>query len=82
MSFSEVHPQIAKVWQSKGGKVKTAKGFAKMDKEEHLRVSALGGYAKRDNRNNKDKNEVRVSSSVHPHKLEEILTDIENNEQV
>jgi len=37
-----------KAQASKGGKAKYPnKGFARLDKEEHARVSALGGKAKR-----------------------------------
>ena len=37
---------MRRAYQSKGGSVRTAKGFAKMDKDKHLQVSAQGGAQK------------------------------------
>lgn len=73
MGWQDLHPLVRRAYQSKGGSVRTAKGYAKMDKEKHLEASSTGGKNKRDNYSRKGAEQTQDSVSSHPQKLEDIL---------
>lgn len=83
MGWQDLHPQILKAYQSKGGSVRKPKGFANMDKNRHLEVSSIGGKNKHENRSRVSDNKNKEGANTPVQKLEDILTaldaDGENN---
>lgn len=78
MGWQDLHPLIRKAYQSKGGKVKKAKGFATMDRARHLAVSSLGGNNKRDNYNKETSIKKDEDFNISDLGVEEIYGDIED----
>lgn len=78
MGWQDLHPQVRRAYQSKGGSVRKPKGFALMDENRHLEVSSLGGKNKSENTSNKGNNVSQKSDSVEPYTLEELLRVLED----
>lgn len=73
MGWQDLHPQIRRAYQSKGGSVKKPKGFAVIDKNRHLELSSLGGKNKRENTSYREANISKESDSNSPRNLEDLL---------
>lgn len=61
MGFQHMHEVVRKAAQRKGGKIRTAKGLAKMSPEKVREITSLGGKAKHGNINRKGAEQTQES---------------------